>query len=251
MKVGRKSTLPQGLEPSKLYTSFAGFPISQYAIYKYTLRGISIVLDFMSMCHHGETCTKCCFLYTGPLRIKNSAKTTSKATVYPIHDGIFGKRRYFDPTYVTRFTHELIFGEIYGLNKLVRTCGQSTCGNIHHVRIYFSNKSLLSNILRSIKKCEHGEFCSQCCWDWTKFIRKRQTENKEYFSIEPGKKMIRRVLCENILGIHLGKKLHTKTTCSNPICVSWNHIRIVDNSYASYKMIEKNALARQQLKGQT
>jgi hypothetical protein len=209
-------------EPSRLYTSFGGFPISQYAIYKYSQKSISIVLDHVNVCEHGYACKKCCFIYTGPKRLKQHSGKKSES--YVLCERLFStnKKRSLAFISIMKFMSDVIFGEPHGFHNLHRQCNQHTCGNIFHIKITF--RTSLYTVLQIMEQCEHGFSCTDCCWNWPRMPVKGNNNNKQFVFIPLVHTRVRRLLTTEILGKHISRNDFIRSSCANDICVNWNHM---------------------------
>jgi hypothetical protein len=60
----RKFACPPAIH--KIYDSYCGFKLTSYGLRRYGRKNISVILDTIKICEHGDLCEECCFIYSGP-----------------------------------------------------------------------------------------------------------------------------------------------------------------------------------------
>lgn len=202
----RKKIYP---EPSKNYTHWGGFPITKYAIYRYSQSLINNILDSIVTCEHGDTCSICCFSYVKKNDFSARRLCSRAEVLMPL----------------TTFLYELAFGKFLGLRRSAK-CKNTKCCNIHHVAVY--NCESHYSVMEKIWKCEHGETCKDCCWPWLGSVHMSiYGTSKPHIHIR-GKKQsvieLRKFLVEEIFNIRDHGDMRYRTICDDLLCGNWHHI---------------------------
>lgn len=238
-------------KPSKLYTSYCGYPLSEYGIAKYTQYNISIVIDHIKICEHGDRCERCCFPYEGPMeKISTQFRLRKPENIFLLPEkllGIWLKKP--NQISIHRFMFESIFG-YQGRNIGVSyTCSMPNCANIHHTSVH--RKNTIDRQLQLIKMCDHGMSCQICCWKWLGKIR--QFENRlprpyaVRYSSSESIEHVSMFLAKYILRFPIQKDSATTMGCGNSLCVNWHHVILRKMHDASRENIR---LSKMWIKGQ-
>lgn len=111
----------------KPYESLCGFKFTSYALRKYGKKAISLLVDYIEFCEHGEMCEDCCFIYKGPgLRCCKEGKAFD---VIILPDSLTGNGMIDLGVMVT----EIVFGE--NPWSTVMNCHNLRCTNIYHMHL--------------------------------------------------------------------------------------------------------------------
>lgn len=232
------------LLPKKLHTSYCGIPISNYGLEVFGRENISIIIDHVKFCEHGQECTECCFNYVGPIQNNKLGQTSHIESMC------------FLPQRLTRyvikrplkFLYESTIG--YAKHIFLHSCKNYRCVNFAHVIV--KQRVTKNSILSLIKKCEHGSQCVECCWMWRGPTYKQRKRNKttqrpNILAYDAkGHRVLYNItnyLARNILNIDVAGS-YTFHTCGNYMCGNWNHIQVKPLSYGTVKMLRARGIER-------
>lgn len=111
----------------QLRESYCGFKLSSYGLRKYGRKNITIFIDAVKICEHGELCEDCCFEFTGPMNRYRTYKTN--LSQYEMVTEIVGINQHMTPM---AFICECTIAFRKNHYVLTPSCRNYRCTNVSH-----------------------------------------------------------------------------------------------------------------------
>ena len=216
--------------PKKLHTSYCGLPLSNYGLDYYGREAISVFIEYIKICEHGDQCVECCFTYSGPCSTNHVYTFQAPESNFKLPCSFVdikknGRKRLPILTYL----FDAVLGPAHRINtQKFRTCKNPKCCNLHHVK-FNVGLSTPYFILSKVHRCKHGNLCKECCWEWKDRHTYENKLGKKFILIRNVKennikttKQLHRYLIDNILHINMNGKIIIRN-CGNDLCGNWNH----------------------------